>query len=583
MIKEFIILIKKYNEYLAKKIDESNKYNDIQIIIDKIVNNEKLSEDELGTFDSSIVKIFDKLDDNDKNRIPFFTFLLKNNKQLDDSQIELFYKIKKLIKPNNLDEFNQKLEKNNSLIEKLSSDKHFDNFEELIFAFDELEASNLDGISLSAKDKYNIINELIKRNYNATMVKENELEEDELPDEKIIRVNNEDSIKALLGKYHYDYDKLDKQNKEYLLKHLDIAKAEIILKLLEENNAHFNIKSINHKFMFCKILVNSTEEIINRVKETCDKYEIDFNKYIEAELRILVPNKPRKTKYAVSSENNSKGELTGGYGNYEKNISFLESGGYNVKNIMERCKAALTFNPYTLRRNLHIIENEYGISFKDGMAFTGVLSGDAINNIDRFIETSEYGLEYVQTNNSVTANASPKLFYAIIAAQMEKIDNLFYRNTKGDLNKYSIANKSKDTTDPRYLLLTRTSEELKAEVNPVEFTLEEDISQGLYELMANSIIDSNEDVSNNNYIKFLDKHYKVNDFVYVINGTRISRKKVLRICKNFIANNIEIKKDEIRFALAYNSILTKKDLENINNFRYATAYTLSNGGKKING
>lgn len=592
MIEEFIKIIKMHNDLLSKKIDESNKNNIVLATIDKIISNKEVSPEELESFSKFTIGINDKLEE-EKTRIPFLIHLLKNGKALVPEQINIFSKIRNMIEMSNLDEIKVKLEKNNSVIEKLSSNNHFDNFEDLIFVFDELEASNIDGISISLKDKYNILNELIKRNYNSKIVEKDEIsinEEDELPDEKIIRNNNEEDIKALLAKYNYDYDKLDKQNKEYLLKYFDIKKAENILQLLASNYVHFNIKGIIHKTMFCKILVNSSEEIIKNVKETCEKYDIDFAKYVNVELRILVPNKPRKTKYTVlNNENNNNGVLTGGYGNYEKNISFLESEGYNVKNIMERCKAALTVNPYSLRRNLFVITNEYGISFKDGMAFTGVIKGDAIKNIDRYIETSEYGLEYIKTNNSAIGNASEKLFYAIRVAQMEKIDDLYYRNTKGDINKYSVANKSKDTRDPRYLLLTRSSEDLENKINPVKFTLKDQLSQELYDVIANTIIDSNVDVSNNNYIKFLDKCYRVDknrpdyDYVYNINGTRISRKKVLRICKNFMANNIEITQDEIKFALAYNSILTAKDLENINNFRYGLSYSLSNGGKILNG
>lgn len=590
MIKEFINIIKKYNEYLTKKINESNKYSDIHGIIDKIINKEAVNAEELDKFSHASIELLDKLDGSDKKRISFVIFLLKNNKDLDDSQIELFSKIKSLIKPKNIDGLNQNVEKNNILIEKLSSDEHFDNFEELIFAFDELNASDVDGISLSSKDKYNIINEIIKRNYkfNSNRVEQNieEIDEalsDNLPEELVYRNNNEDDIKALLGRYNYDFDKLSNDNKEYLLKHLDINKADNILKLLNENGVHIKTRGQREVFL-CKIIVNSSEEIIKTFKATCDKYGISFIDYIDEQPRILVPNRPRKLKKKLIGQGtDNKASTSGAFGNYKINIEFLEREGYNVAKIMDKCKGALSYNPYMLQHNLFVLEKEYGISFKSGDAFTGVINGSAIQNADSFIEVHENGLEYVRTNNSSLGNASPKSFYTIKVAKMEGVD-LMYRDSTGRILKYSLSGKTdkdKYASDRRFIIITTSTEELKDKINPVQYKLENELQESLYPVLARSITYITKDVINNNYVKLLDSHYMVDEFTYIINGTRISRKKVLRIIKNLLSNNVDIGENEIKYALSFNSILTEKDLKNIENFRFA--YASTNGGRVLNG
>lgn len=590
MIKEFIDIIKKYNEYLTNKINESNKFSDIQGIIDKIINKETVSTEELDIFSKASIELYDKLDELDKKRIPFATFLLKNNKELDDSQIQLFSKIKRLIKPNNLDGLNQNIEKNNILIEKLSSDEHFDNFDELIFVFDELNASNVDGISLSSKDKYRIINEIIKHNYNfkGETLEEEITENDDvvsnLEEELVERNNNEDDIKALLGKYNYDYDKLNNDNKEYLLRHLDINKADNILKLLSDYGVYITPRGQREMF-FCRIIVNSSEEIIKTFKSTCDKYGVLFSEYIDEQPRILVPNKPRKIrKKLIGQGTDNKASTSGAFGNYTVNIEFLEREGYNVAKIMEKCKAALSYNPYMLQHNLFVLEKEYGITFKSGDAFTGVINGSAIQNIDSFIEVHENGLEYVRTNNSSLGNASPKAFYSIKVAKMEGAD-LMYRDSNGRIVKYSPAGKTnkgdKYASDRRFIIVTTPTETLRSTINPVQYKLENELEESLYPVLARGITYITKDIINNNYVKFLDSHYMIDEFTYIINDTRISRKKVLRIVKNLLSNNIDIGENEIKYALSYNSILTENDLKNIENFRFA--YAAMNGGKVLNG
>lgn len=587
MIKGLIDLIKKYNEYLEEKINESKKYGDIQIILDKIINKEELSIEELDSFSEKTKEILDKLDETDKKRIPFTIFLIKNKKTLDDSQLDLFSKMRKKINISNDEELTKKIDKNNKIIEDLSHDKHFENFDDLIFIFDELAASNIDGFELSSKDKFNIINEIIRTNYKSKPNTEaivSDANDEELPEERIVRNNNEDDIIELLNKYGYDYDKLDEMDKRYLIDHIDLSKAEIILELLKNNNVVIDLRG-SKKYMFCKILVNSTEEIISNVKSTCDKYNMSLHEYIKIQPRILVPNKPRKQKITIRNTGSpSHGLTSGGYGNYRVNIEFLEREGYNVEKIMKNCKDALTFNPYNLQHSLFVLEKEYGISLKSGEAFTAVKTGEAIANVDRFIETYENGLEYVRINNSAIGNAGPKTFYSIIVGEREG-NSLFYRENSGKLVKFSIANKSakeeRYLSDRRFIIATTPTEELKEMINPVEFTLKNEKQQKVYDSIANGLLECDKDITKNNYILFLDSHYKVDDFVYNINGTRVSRKKVLRICRNLDSRKFEIGETEIKYALSYNSILTEKDLRNLENFRFA--YASMNGGKALNG
>ena len=75
----------------------------------------------------------------------------------------------------------------------------------------------------------------------------------------------------------------------------------------------------------------------------------------------------------------------------------------------------------------------------------------------------------------------------------------------------------------------------------------------------------NEAIFDNEHIDYLENNYKKDTLTYVINRTRVSRIKVLRILSYLNSRGIDINQDVIQYAFRFNYIYTANDLDNIMN------------------
>ena len=271
MINELISLIKQCNSLLEEKIKKSNSSKKISAILSNIKNGE-VSNQELDEFDDIISKL--ELSETDKKRVPFVLFLVKNKKKLDESQIGLLDNILVLVNKQEADStLGSLLEKNNKIIDELSKDTHFDNFEDLILIFNELEGSLNNKID--NKFKLEVIREIISKNSKAIVTQEKTETIDsgeELYVEKEVREDqkmSESAIKELLEKYDYSYDSLTNDNKKYLAKYAYKEKLEDVLNALKEAGIHIELNKPSVKRTFCKILVVSNSESIKEFMNLC--------------------------------------------------------------------------------------------------------------------------------------------------------------------------------------------------------------------------------------------------------------------------------------------------------------------------
>lgn len=596
MINELISLIKQCNSLLEEKIEKSNSSKKISAILSNIKNGE-VNNQELDEFNDIISKL--ELSETDKKRVPFVLFLVKNKKKLDESQIGLLDNILVLV---NKQEANSTLgsliEKNNKIIEELSKDTHFDNFEDLILIFNELEGSLNNKID--NKFKLEVIREIISKNSKAIVTQERTETIDsgeELYVEKEVREDqkmSESAIKELLEKYDYSYDSLTNDNKKYLAKYAYKEKLEDVLNALKEAGIHIELNKPSVKRTFCKILVVSNSESIKEFMKLCSENSIEPMSFIDSLPVVLIPNTVRapKPSFAAGNEKKSDEATQGVFGNFKVNLKYLSERKYNIETIARKCKKALTINPIILKYNLETLSDVYKIDMTDGKSFTGILLGTSIENLDRIIESTKCGYEYAKANNSSLVNITLKNLYQIRVADARGINLFYYENRKakdanGDemlyhaLVKFSAHGKSLD--DPKYKdderlkILELSDEEVQREFGQVipEFVSDKEKST-TYDVLVSSTKSERVTITDNPYIKLLDSHYKVNEFLYMINTTLISRQKVLRVCQNLKDNGIRIGEEEIKYALSYNSILNEEDVKNISNFRFIRNI----GGKK---
>ena len=596
MINELISLIKQCNSLLEEKIKKSNSSKKISAILSNIKNGE-VSNQELDEFDDIISKL--ELSEADKKRVPFVLFLVKNKKKLDESQIGLLDNILVLVNKQEADStLGSLLEKNNKIIDELSKDTHFDNFEDLILIFNELEGSLNNKID--NKFKLEVIREIISKNSKAIVTQEKTETIDsgeELYVEKEVREDqkmSEAAIKELLEKYDYSYDSLTNDNKKYLAKYAYKEKLEDVLNALKEAGIHIELNKPSVKRTFCKILVVSNSESIKEFMNLCSENSIEPMSFIDSLPVVLIPNTVRapKPSFVAGNEKKSDEATQGVFGNFKVNLKYLSERKYNIETIARKCKKALTINPIILKYNLETLSDVYKIDMTDGKSFTGILLGTSIENLDRIIESTKCGYEYAKANNSSLVNITLKNLYQIRVADARGINLFYYENRKakdanGDemlyhaLVKFSAHGKSLD--DPKYKdderlkILELSDGEVQRKFGQVipDFVSDKEKS-ATYDVLVSSTKSERITITDNPYIKLLDSHYKVNEFLYMINTTLISRQKVLRVCQNLKDNGIRIGEEEIKYALSYNSILNEEDVKNISNFRFIRNI----GGKK---
>ena len=586
MIERFIEFIKSYNSRLQDAINESNIYDRINDVLTNLGSKE-ISKEEMDSFNAAILKL--DLDENSRKRLPFILFLLKNNKKLDETQSAVLYEISKKIKKPDTSPMETLIEKNTKVIEKLSIDGPFEDVEDLIIVFNELTAAK--GIRLTNEFKLGVLREIIERNHkyadkietkDAVTVTDDAFVEDEEDEYKEKEVADEekmsaDEIREIMKKYNYSYDSLRDSHRAYLSKYATKERMIEVLEALKEMELYIKFNKDSNKYDFCKIVVVSTAKDIKDFVVLCNENGISAQLFVNDVPGVLVPNTVKHQKRVRKSldENNTDYTSQGRLGNFKENIKYLSENGYDIAAINKKCKFALTINPYTLKYNLEMLANMYGITMKDGTAFTAITNGTAVERLDQIIESGPYGYEYAKTNKSKLCNITNIELFQIRLAEAANC-SLFYYQGGTDLVKFQAGTKS--VTDGKYkdderlkLLLLPDTEIIKRFGRQVPTFMPEEEAPGVEAIVSSSEI-KGIDVDNNSFIKFLDENYMENEYVYKINTTYISRKKVYRICQILKDNNTKITEDTIKYAISYNSILNQEDVENISAINFPKTF-----------
>lgn len=589
MIRDFIDLLEKYIEILNNKIEESNEYNKIKDLLDKIKSNGEITDEDLSLFNDIVSKI--ELEESDIKRLRFISFLIKNNKDLDDSQKELLNKtvdkVKEKDNSNGLKELKAKCE---YVKYPLEMGEHFlpENFEDLVVVFSALEASN--DIEFDSKTKLEVIREIIEHNFTCLDADEatydayvedndNVFEEQELSEEDRM---DESKIEEILERFGYSYNSFDNKNKEYLLKHASESKMVEVLTSLKNVNIHFGLRTRSERQAFCKILIVSSEKTINEFTELCDENNINAREFIMSQVSVLIPNTIRRiNKSSVTRVyNNSESEATcGTFANFKENIKYLRENGYNIGAIVKDNTRAITVNPNILKGNLEILRDVYGISMLNGKGFSGVMNGTAIEILDRVIESSRNGYYWIRQNHSRMKNLTEREIYCIKVSEAAGF-SLIHKQGTDRWVKYDEKSNAMPSEQRVIVSLSNSDLQKRLGLQVPDFTSNDRILDPLVETHFSTR--PSETILSNPFIRLLDKNYKQNEYLYDINGTLISRQKVLRVCQILLDKGLKLSENEIKYAISYKSLLNGQDINNIERFRFIKNLP-DNGGKKLNG
>ena len=570
MIEKFIEILKESNNFTIEEINRiknSIKDNRILEILNVILNKDIEMSNSIE--EQEIEEHFKKegFSDEEINRIKFCILITSKNVDLYPEQEELTKSIKDTMQKR-LEEradttaLEEKINSNNIIIKDLSNNKHFNNFDVLENI---LEQENID-----QKSQLELLRDIIIRNIssiNSIKITEKSTKE--------IKLEDEDKIKALFKKYNLNYKKLTEKDIYKLRANINLQRAEDVLKELLKNDVE--LKELNNSpRILVEILIKSTPEIIIELKELCEDNGLSLKDNIEKVPNILYPPAFSKKHYRAFRNATHEGdeEVNSGASNYFKEaINFFNSENLDVKDLNERCYYLFIVNTDILKYNYFTLKNMYNFSMTERNMSYGLASGNAVENIDRYIELSPIGYEYIEDKRSCLGESSDDIEAYILKYMQEKLaespfalsssSNKYYKKKKirNDLNIPIDKEKLQEE-----LSITDTQERKKLE----------NISNLYSYITLELVTEIYPRAYNIDQIEKLEKNNKVDHYTYQINGTRVSRMKVLRTVTAFIKNGFNNITDEmIIYALGYNSILTDKDVENITHFMQ---YGIENNG-----
>lgn len=604
-IDDVLSLIRSYNDKLL--LDKDNN-QDLINILEKIEKKLDLTEDER----KKIVEAFPEIEEIIK-RIYVINQLRERGFVLDGDQLNVlsqFVNMQSMVNES-IEKKDEAILINDELRQKMESKQHIDSS-----TLEMLKNTFLDKFSiLGLSDRIKLLEEIINYNSNCTYVDNNSDVVEEHINKNLL---SEEDIRNLLNEYDYSYDDLDEDNKLYLRKHCNLDSVRDVLNTLKKYNIKLRMakdyenngklrdrekKNIN--LVFCKILAYSSPSIIDSVERDFEDFEeITFAEFVRKYPNVFIPNVKGSHKTVTGVKDGTDVDSADGeFNNYKDNREFFISKKFNFESILKTAATVLLINSNYIKTNYEILEKIYNVSFvgpntkKDGLYEPRCLAAlicnpdTLISNIDRYIESSIDGYEYANNNPTEPRDLSSKLVKIYRIRLAEKANkSVFYNLGKRGIVQYS-AQTAKDDELRRILnmSLKEAQEEFDSsskdsDGNFVPRQLFDDETIKKYKLLVTDRKDNakewdkDEKVLSNEYINYLENNCRIDssskayDFIYNINGTIISRKKVLRIfgqlmnpevTDNNIGYNAILDDNIIKYAISYESILNEDDVNNI--------------------
>lgn len=452
--------------------------------------------------------------------------------------------------------------------------------EQLDMLFNEIKNSNL-----SLEDKRDIfiyisVNSLENVNKEVEEIVE---EKEEIEDTGI---SLEEAIEVF-SKYGYDFNKLDNYYKNYILQNGVYNRIDDIFNVLKENdidlNNNFGINLLDrYQYSICKILVKSDSTCVSEIIRSCIENDlvidgkVPFYQIVEDPGRFIKEKREYRRRFNKGGDGPSSSKDVGKYESYLSNVKHFKEMCERIygdevnflKRIYEKCNGSLLTYPHKKVLEIERILKTYGLTEKDFFesATTVFMTMRHADVLDTAIELGL--LDYFKKNQSrlsiSTIGDLPDLLYA---ASIDK-ENSFKSGSKKNfigiaeptitLRQSMLKEKCKSIVMPKGIYGVALSDKVFQMYEMFDKTLESsefDINTALR--MADS-----EDI---NTIKVLEEKFKKDDLTYEINGTIISRLKVLRIYSalNDLIKTLDQNKSEylvLLYSLSKNSYFTPEQI-----------------------
>lgn len=371
----------------------------------------------------------------------------------------------------------------------------------------------------------------------------------ELKENKEKLTNQE--LKEIFEKYGYDYSKVKDEQKKQLRIKGNIKNIEEVFEAI--NNYSIPFKETDTTSI--SLLIKSDKNAIETIYQLSQKYNIDFSRIIKLIPGVLIHKSTKKSK-STTSETSAQ-QISGSFEDFEENIKLLEECGYDIKDVMKSTITIFITSNKTLRKNIEELR-KYGfpknlneIRFK----LSG-LKGDAIKNIDRFIELDEFNYIKQNTSRLCLEQTSPIFTRLYFAKKLNKSGK----------EHYEIKRKTKNKEMLTGTITTGTELDKKIDKNELETNYPgiESYKEFLEFLSQEERKGYPYEMSNDELISEFEKQYKQSQIEYKINDNILSRYKTQRIYSLLTKHFTEDKKDELLlFALTYNSLLSHDEYEKI--------------------
>lgn len=509
----------------------------------------------------------ESLDDNELNFISNWAktqestrrYLLANDTEIASSEFKMFDDIKNRIVKSK--EFYESKKNNeidvNILIKKLIGKKRgIITSNEIEFIIEKIKEE------LSISQQIEILKEINEKNvsiFNNYGIQVDEaLEINEIEDELEETNIDTSEIEALLESFGMDFSKFAQEDKEKLARYGNLNNMESVLMFLVKERVIPLIKL--YPEIITKTLLYSSVEKLNILKKNSN---VEFLELVRRIPTVLYPVTNTRT-YSLNhgGQDNFSSTNSGKMTDFLENKKILEENNVSVDEVWERC---FTFfkNSHKANRNSIKLLKSYGISLFDEngnlremFSVLGLRNPSVIDVYDLAIEAD--AKEYALANPSSLSSIGSYKFYLIKAARKQGLQEteIFGNYSRPDkeifLKKTNILSK---------LALSENIDSIYNQYQAVNINIP---NKALYDNLFN-IIDVNEissEVLSDENINALEK-FAESDELYNFNGTRISRKKVLRRYTTLKNNNKVSGLSALMYCIIYGSMLDEKEFNNI--------------------
>lgn len=396
-------------------------------------------------------------------------------------------------------------------------------------------------------DKYN---QVLFKNYGLTSNLPLDIDEAEL-----IETNIEiDKIKELLNEFGIDISKFKDIELNKLSKYGNLEKMRDILELLRtEKIIGDNIKLSPE--ILSKTLIYSSALNILSVKE---KNDVDFRELVRKIPTVLFPTVKESGK-----KKGGTGEWTigssGAMNNYIKNSELLESLDIPFEAVWRQCFSFFSASNKTIVGNISDLEL-YGIPLvRNDNGINNVFSSlKYLNVIDAYDVALENNAKEYALNNlsAISPHLSYKFSMIKLANKMGLSEEQIFGYYTTPIRKPFLKEK---TLKSHFIPINL--EEIYKEYDAVSINIpNKSIYDNIFDITDNWQIPAS--IFDDSNIRALEK-FSESDDLYNFNGTKISKKKVLRRYAALKLNGKDNDMSSIMYCIIYGSMLDEKDFENI--------------------